>query len=60
MNVPTLTSLLVLSRKSSVLASTLFLFHCINFSSVGCTVNGQHPSDIMEQIDNGEIEVPEE
>ena len=29
-------------------------------SSVGCTVNGQHPTAIMEQIDNGEIEVPEE
>ena len=60
MNVPTLTSLLVLSRKSSVLASTLFVLHYNNSSSVGCTVNGQHPSDIMEQIDNGEIEVPEE
>ena len=29
-------------------------------SSVGCTVNGQHPSDIIAAIDNGEIEVPEE
>ncbi|OAO17784.1 RL12, ribosomal protein 11 60S large ribosomal subunit [Blastocystis sp. ATCC 50177/Nand II] len=28
--------------------------------SVGCTVNGQHPTAVMEQIDNGEIEVPEE
>ncbi|CBK21235.2 uncharacterized protein [Blastocystis hominis] len=28
--------------------------------SVGCTVNGQHPSDIIAAIDNGEIEVPEE
>lgn len=28
--------------------------------SVGCTVNGEHPSTIIEKIDNGEIEVPEE
>ncbi len=28
--------------------------------SVGCTVNGEHPSAIIEKIENGEIEVPEE
>jgi large subunit ribosomal protein L12e len=26
--------------------------------SVGCTVEGQSPKDIQEQIDNGDIEVP--
>lgn len=28
--------------------------------SVGCTVNGQHPHDIVDQIRSGEIEIPEE
>ena len=28
--------------------------------SVGCTVEGSHPHDIIEKIDSGEIEVPEE
>ena len=28
--------------------------------SVGCTVDGQPPHDIIDQINNGEIEVPEE
>merc|ERR1719198_2424766 len=27
--------------------------------SVGCTVNGEHPTTIMEQIDDGTIEIPE-
>ncbi|PVU86898.1 hypothetical protein BB559_006094 [Furculomyces boomerangus] len=27
--------------------------------SVGCTVEGESPKDIQEQIDNGEIEIPE-
>ena len=55
-----LTSFLVLLRKSLVLASILFIYLILLISSVGCTVNGQHPTAIMEQIDNGEIEVPEE
>ncbi|GFW97308.1 60S ribosomal protein L12 [Trichonephila clavipes] len=29
-------------------------------SSVGCTIDNSHPQDIIKQIDNGEIEVPEE
>merc|ERR1712043_142031 len=28
--------------------------------SVGCTVDGMHPTDVMEKIDDGEIEVPQE
>mmetsp|Transcript_35279 Transcript_35279/g.84096 ORF Transcript_35279/g.84096 Transcript_35279/m.84096 type:complete len:168 (+) Transcript_35279:108-611(+) len=28
--------------------------------SVGCTVDGEHPSTLQEQIDSGELEVPEE
>lgn len=28
--------------------------------SVGCTVNGESPQDISEQVQSGEIEVPEE
>ncbi|GLH07048.1 hypothetical protein R5R35_013436 [Gryllus longicercus] len=28
--------------------------------SVGCTVEGKPPHDVIEQIDNGEVEVPEE
>jgi large subunit ribosomal protein L12e len=28
--------------------------------SVGCTVDGKPPHDIIEAIDDGEIEVPEE
>ncbi|KAL1921686.1 60S ribosomal protein uL11 [Calcarisporiella thermophila] len=28
--------------------------------SVGCTVNGQSPKDISDQIEEGEIEIPEE
>jgi len=28
--------------------------------SVGCTVDGQHPHDIIDSINNGEIEVPDE
>ena len=55
-----LTSFLVLLRKSLVLASNLLFIFFLLISSVGCTVNGQHPTAIMEQIDNGEIEVPEE
>lgn len=27
--------------------------------SVGCTVNGEHPSEIQRKIDEGEIEIPE-
>ncbi|GBG25401.1 60S ribosomal protein L12 [Hondaea fermentalgiana] len=27
--------------------------------SVGCTVNGEHPTDIMAKIDEGELEIPE-
>ena len=27
--------------------------------SVGCTVNGEHPSDIIAGINDGEIEIPE-
>ena len=28
--------------------------------SVGCTVDGEHPSDITEKINSGEIEIPKE
>ncbi len=28
--------------------------------SVGCTVNNEHPQEIMKQIDDGEIEIPDE
>lgn len=28
--------------------------------SVGCTIDGQPPHDIIDQINNGEIEVPDE
>ena len=28
--------------------------------SVGCTVNGQPPHDVIEAIDAGEIEVPDQ
>ena len=28
--------------------------------SVGCTVDGQPPHDIIDQINSGEIEVPDE
>ena len=28
--------------------------------SVGCTVDGQHPHDVVDGIRNGTIEVPEE
>ena len=28
--------------------------------SVGCTVNGEHPSDITKQINEGDIEIPAE
>jgi large subunit ribosomal protein L12e len=28
--------------------------------SVGCTVDGESPQDISEQVESGEIEVPEE
>ena len=28
--------------------------------SVGCTINGQPPHDVIDQIDNEEIEVPDE
>ncbi|KAL5507492.1 RPL12 [Sanghuangporus vaninii] len=28
--------------------------------SVGCTVNGQPPHDVIDQIDSGEVEVPDE
>ncbi|XGW30431.1 hypothetical protein V3C99_009420 [Haemonchus contortus] len=28
--------------------------------SVGCTIDGQHPHDIIEQIASGEIEIPAE
>ncbi|KAI5451119.1 60S ribosomal protein L12 [Naganishia albida] len=28
--------------------------------SVGCTVDGKHPHDIIEAIDDGSVEVPEE
>lgn len=27
--------------------------------SIGCTVNDEHPTDIMQQIDDGELEIPE-
>ena len=27
--------------------------------SIGCTVNGESPTTIQEQIDNGEVEIPE-
>jgi len=29
-------------------------------NSVGCTVNGEAPTDIQESIDDGDVEVPEE
>jgi large subunit ribosomal protein L12e len=28
--------------------------------SVGCTVDGKHPHEIIEGIDDGSVEVPEE
>eukprot|EP00567_Pseudictyota_dubia_P003034 CAMPEP_0197454380 /NCGR_PEP_ID=MMETSP1175-20131217/37795_1 /TAXON_ID=1003142 /ORGANISM="Triceratium dubium, Strain CCMP147" /LENGTH=166 /DNA_ID=CAMNT_0042987953 /DNA_START=36 /DNA_END=536 /DNA_ORIENTATION=- len=28
--------------------------------SIGCTVNGEHPRDLQEQIASGDIEIPEE
>ncbi|KFM82963.1 60S ribosomal protein L12, partial [Stegodyphus mimosarum] len=28
--------------------------------SVGCTIDGSHPQDLIKQIDSGELEVPEE
>lgn len=28
--------------------------------SIGCTVEGQNPHDVIEAIDEGTIEVPEE
>ena len=28
--------------------------------SIGCTVDGEAPQDIIEKIDEGELEVPEE
>lgn len=28
--------------------------------SVGCTVDGEHPHDIVDLIRNGDIEIPEE
>ncbi|XP_069681621.1 large ribosomal subunit protein uL11 [Periplaneta americana] len=28
--------------------------------SVGCTVEGKHPHDVIDQINNGELEVPED
>jgi len=28
--------------------------------SVGCTVDGQPPHDIIEGIDSGEVDIPEE
>merc|ERR1719335_1579914 len=28
--------------------------------SIGCTVNGEHPRDIVEQINDGDIEIPSE
>eukprot|EP00510_Aplanochytrium_minuta_P005639 CAMPEP_0184006258 /NCGR_PEP_ID=MMETSP0954-20121128/569_1 /TAXON_ID=627963 /ORGANISM="Aplanochytrium sp, Strain PBS07" /LENGTH=151 /DNA_ID=CAMNT_0026284739 /DNA_START=195 /DNA_END=650 /DNA_ORIENTATION=- len=27
--------------------------------SIGCTINNEHPQEIMEQIDNGDISIPE-
>jgi large subunit ribosomal protein L12e len=27
--------------------------------SIGCTVDGKHPRDILAAIDDGEVEVPE-
>lgn len=27
--------------------------------SVGCTIDGHHPHDLIKQIDAGELEVPE-
>ena len=27
--------------------------------SVGCTVDGNHPHDVIENIDAGEVEIPE-
>lgn len=30
------------------------------FQSVGCTVEGKPPHDVIDQINAGEIEVPEE
>ena len=29
-------------------------------NSIGCTVNGESPRDIQQQIDDGEVEIPEE
>ena len=29
-------------------------------NSIGCTVNGESPRDIQQQITDGEIEIPEE
>ena len=27
--------------------------------SIGCTIDGQHPHDVIEAISNGEMEVPD-
>ena len=28
--------------------------------SIGCTVDGEHPSDITDKINSGEVEIPAE
>lgn len=28
--------------------------------SVGCTIDGQHPHDVIDQIQDGSIEIPEQ
>jgi len=30
------------------------------FQSVGCTVDGKPPHDVIEEIQSGELEVPDE
>ena len=27
--------------------------------SIGCTIEGKHPHDVIEMIDDGEVDVPE-
>jgi hypothetical protein len=40
--------------------SILILIQLFCVQSVGCTVEGKHPHDVIEQINNGELEVPED
>ncbi len=41
------------------LAEGLALFCAGTAQSVGCTVEGEHPHDIIDKINNGQVEIPE-